>query len=422
MSQFPRAPSGLLPAELQWRIEVLENLPDNHVDLEVGLGIRVRLRRYRRESASRTVLLVHGASAGSRTFMVPQGGLLEYLVEREYDVWTLDWRSSNLFTVFNPVEVRRAAAAELRASGVTHGYWRLFNLDNAAEFDLVRALDAIGVWTRAERGLTSPPPIGIVAHCVGGAVVAQALAAGLLTKPEAKFRLGPCVLTTLALFYRVGVEGWLKGNEFLLEELSTAHHTFADPEHPVITPVLPPDTTWPGVLENAFQTWRRTPFAPNGWGGTPASEFVERIAFMYGMPYHTKRLSSTLPPNALMLQFGDMPLGVYMHCVRNLRVGYATRFDTKDNHYITSECILDDGVPTVPLTLLTGADNQVWHRDSIDRTYEWLVNQTKPSARHLLKKRVFTGYAHQDLLWSDDSRATIYPEIASGLLQQGQSD
>jgi hypothetical protein len=421
VTDLPRAPLGLLPSELQWRIETLENLPDNHVDLEVGRGIRVRLRRYRQASATHTVLLVHGASAGSRTFMVPQGGLVKHLVERECDVWTLDWRSSNLFTVFNPVEVRRAAAAELRASGASHGYWRLFNLDSAAECDLVRSLEAIGTWTRAERNSTVPPTIGVMAHCVGGAVLAQALAAGLLTQAEATFRLGPCVLSTLALFYRVGVEGWLKGNEFLLEELTTAHHTFADPEHPVITPILPQDGKWPDVLENAFQTWRRTPFAPNGWGGTPASEFVERIAFMYGMPYHTKRLSKTLASNALMLQFGDMPLGVYMHCVRNLRAGYATRFDTND-HYISTEHILRAGAPVVPLTLLTGADNQVWHRDSIDRTYEWLVNQTKPSARHFLQKRVFTDYAHQDLLWSDDSPSTIYPEIASCLLRRAESD
>jgi hypothetical protein len=421
MTDVPRPPSGVLPSDLTWRIESLENLPDHHVDLEVGRGIRARLRRYRRASAKPVVLLVHGASAGSRTFMVPQGGLIRYLVERDFDVWTLDWRSSNLFTVFNPLEVRRAAAAELRESA-SHGYWRLFNLDNAAEYDLVRSLEAIGEWIRMERAHDGAPTIGVMAHCVGGAVVAQALATGLLTRPDAKFRLGPCVLTTLALFYRVGVEGWLKGNEFLLEELTTAHQTFADPEHPVITPILPPDTTWPDVLESAFQTWRQTPFAPNGWGGTPASEFVERIAFMYGMPYHTKRLSKTLSPNALMLQFGDMPLGIYMHCVRNLRVGYATRFDATDDRYISTDHILPDGVPAVPLTLLTGADNQVWHRDSIDRTYEWLVNQTKPSARRLLKKRVFTGYAHQDLLWSDDSPSTIYPDIASGLLRRAESD
>lgn len=417
-----RGPSGLLPDALQWRIEALESLPDNCVDLEVGRGIRVRLRRFRRQSAKHTLLLVHGASAGSRTFMVPHGGLLKYLVDRDCDVWTLDWRSSNLFSVFNPLEVRRAAAAELRRSGAPNGYWRLFNLDNAAECDLVSSLDAIGEWTQRERRLDRRPTIAVMAHCVGGAVVAQALAAGLLTRPDARFHLGAVVLSTLALFYRVGLEGWLKGNEFLLEELTTAHQTFADPEHPVINPISSADNRWPDVLENAFQTWRRTPFAPNGWGGATTSDFVERIAFMYGMPYHSKRLSTTLPASAQMLQFGDMPLGVYMHCVRNLRVGYATRFNSVDDHYVSTEHLLRDGIPVTPLTLITGAENQVWHRDSIDRTYEWLVNQTLPRGRRLLKKRVFAGYAHQDLLWSDDSARTIYPEVATGLLSRAESD
>src|SRR5690606_20442471 len=125
---------------------------------------------------------------------------------------------------------------------------------------------------------------------------------------------------------------------------------------------------------------------------------------------------------ALKLQFGDMPLGVYMHCVRNLRVGYAAAFEETERHYVDARHVLRGGTPAVPLTLLTGAENQVWHRDSIDRTYEWLVNQTAPDARRLLKKRVFTGYAHQDLLWCNESPHTIYPEIAMGLLSHGLSD
>lgn len=418
---LPDAPRGELPPQLDWSIETLEALPNNCVELDVGNGIFARLRRFRSPAAKHSVLLVHGASAGSRTFMIPNGGLIEYLVSLECDVWTLDWRSSNLFTQYNPEEVRRAAIRALADAGNPGSYWRLFNLDTAAECDLAKSLQAIGEWTRQEQSTQQPPAIAVMAHCVGAAVVTQALATGLLTQPSASYRLRSVVLSTLGLFYRVGLEGWLKGNEFLLEELATTRETFADPEHPVITPVLEPGAQWPQALENAFQAWRQTPFAPNGWGGKRTSEFVERIAFMYGMPYHTKRLAG-MSVEALKLQFGDMPLGVYMHCVRNLRIGYAAAFEATERHYVSAQHLLRDGVPVVPITLLTGAENQVWHRDSIDRTYEWLVNQTAPHARRLLEKRVFTGYAHQDLLWCDESPHTIYPKIATGLLTHGQSD
>lgn len=404
-----------------WDIATLESLPDSYVDLAMPDGLRTRLRRFRRAGARHVVLLVHGASAGSRTFMVPQGGLIRDLVEREFDVWTLDWRSSNLFSVINPPAVRAAAQAALRQTNPARHYWQCFNLDEAARFDLRCALDVIGRWLY--QTTAAAPVIRVFSHCVGGALVAQALSSGHLTEPAASYTLGAVVISTLGLFYRVGLEGWLKGNEFLLEELSATRGSFDDPEHPVISPVVSSAHHWPTLLEQAFQKWRTTPFAPNGWGHVTPDEFIERVAFMYGMPYHTKRLSPSLDPQALRSQFGEMPLGVYMHCVRNLRVGYATRFDaTPDHHYINPDHLVRDGSPVVPLTLITGAENQVWHRDSIDRTHEWLVNQTSPNARSRLRKLVFHGYAHQDLLWGVDSSRTVYPEIASGLLQRDQSD
>src|SRR5690606_18028854 len=114
-------------------------------------------------------LLVHGASAGSRTFMVPHGGLIRYLVEQGFDVWTLDWRSSNLFSSFNRPEHRHLARHERKRVP----YWSVFNLDNAARFDLLGALDAIGKWLAREAPLSatlprSLPEISLVAHCVGG--------------------------------------------------------------------------------------------------------------------------------------------------------------------------------------------------------------------------------------------------------------
>lgn len=419
MTEPSVGPNGLLEANQTWDISALESLPRSWTDVPVADAFRIRIGRFRRPGAKRVVLLVHGASASSRTFLVPAGGLVRHLVERGFDVWTLDWRSSRSFLRFNPPRVR----VEVADAVGPLPYWTLFNLDRAAQYDLLGCLKWIGEWLRAEQATAEQaalsPTISLVGHCVGGALVAQAMAAGLLASAPEEFRLGPVVFSTLALFYRVGLEGWVKGNEFLLEELSVALDTFTDHDHPVITPVLEPGQKWPTLLEASFDTWRTTLFAPNGWGGK-APQFVERLAFMYGMPFHMKRLDPSLDEAALRQQFGDMPLGIYMHCVRNLRMGYATKFDGgADAHYVRSDYLVPQGVPVVPMTFITGAQNQVWHRDSIDRTYEWLVNATKPVARGWLTKLVLPDFAHQDLLWSDQSARRVFPEIERGLLKRG---
>ena len=51
------------------------------------------------------------------------------------------------------------------------------------------------------------------------------------------------------------------------------------------------------------------------------------------------------------------------------------------------------------LTLITGTENQVWHRDSIDCMHEWLHRELGSGARKI-RKRVFEDYGHVDLWWS----------------------
>jgi hypothetical protein len=64
------------------------------------------------------------------------------------------------------------------------------------------------------------------------------------------------------------------------------------------------------------------------------------------------------------------------------------------------------------VTLITGAENHLWHRDSIDLTYEWLRNRAssrRERDRH--RKHVLADYGHLDLFWSEDARADVYPLI-----------
>ena len=68
------------------------------------------------------------------------------------------------------------------------------------------------------------------------------------------------------------------------------------------------------------------------------------------------------------------------------------------------------------VTMITGRENQVWHRDSMDRMNEWLLNEV-PSLRDKFCKRVFESFGHQDLLWSSRASAPggFYATIADAL-------
>ncbi|HEY3496206.1 MAG TPA: hypothetical protein VGK73_16015, partial [Polyangiaceae bacterium] len=68
------------------------------------------------------------------------------------------------------------------------------------------------------------------------------------------------------------------------------------------------------------------------------------------------------------------------------------------------------------ITLVTGAENRLWHRDSVDLMYEWLRNEAAPSKLGgTAVKHVLPGYAHQDLLWGARAERDVYPLILAGL-------
>lgn len=373
------------------------------------------------------VLLVHGASAGSRTFMVPDGGLVRHLVSRGWDVWTLDWRGSNLFASHNPKPVRRGAS-----DGQLSSYAERFDLDRSANDDLPAAIERIAASLRQE-GHARPIKLSLVSHCIGGAITAMAIGAGCFRAYEgsaAEVHVDNVVLTTLGLFHRVDVDGWLKGNDHVLERLLDELDHFDDPDHPVISPWVAsargePRAGWPSSLESMYELWLRTPL-PHGCG----NELCNRASFMFGMPYRAQQLRALhdLPePEGLWSQFGNMPLKMYMHCVRNLRRGFAAPYDAEvlvpgagadvTRSYASPEHFVGGHDRRAPraITLITGAENQVWHRDSIDRMHEWLINHAAYADRSLFTKHVLPGFGHQDLYWSSEAPAKVYGLISAAL-------
>jgi cholesterol oxidase len=349
-------------------------------------GLELWLNRYAARGRRRgAVLLVHGASANSDTFLVPHGGLAEYLVDAGWEAWTFDWRGS--CKVVDPLlktDPTSSVAAERD----------LFNLDRVTEHDIPIALREM----RAQLG--DRVPISVVAHCFGAGAFSIAIARGAV----AKFAVQNVVLTTLGLFYRSPWDGWVKAEDLIMERILAN------------TPGCRGITSrsaeqWPPDLASAYASWPRSWLAA---GQSPADAMLARLCFMFGQPYDATRLAPGIHGPLLSRLFGTMHLGLYLHAGQMVRRGYAAPLDSAgsaDGRYLNPAPFAETRV-----TLLTGARNRLWHRDSIDLMYEWLLSHAwNGSAALRPTKHIMTEYGHQDLLWGRSAHRDVYPLIARGI-------
>jgi cholesterol oxidase len=326
---------------------------------------------------------------------------VRYLGEHDFDVWTLDWRGS--------ARVVERLLARKPCDSRDQEY-RRFNLDRVGKVDIPLALAAI-------RELGGEKSLSVMAHCFGAGACAVAIAQGSLNDVH------HVVLSTLGLFYEAPWDGWIKAEDFILERV-LAHSCDCraiDPRHP---------QRWPEDMQRAYAKY------PPSWltrSGTTADDILCRLTFMFGQPYPGDVLAPGIHGPLLSELFGAMHIGLYLHAGQLVRRGYAAPFDQPDvidrtrvrfgsatrssplwpapESYLDPEPFRDKRI-----TLITGAENRLWHRDSIDLMYEWLRNEATPSELGgTAVKHVLPGYAHQDLLWGARAERDVYPLIAAGL-------
>lgn len=346
----------------------------------------LELRRHRGPGTA--VLLVHGASAQSDTFRIGERQtLVGHLLGQTFDVWTLDWRAS----------MRRVRDIYCRDQSTD------FSIDAAATHDIPAAIA-----TMRQQGVAGK--ISLVGHCMGGAIVTQGIAQGVIPATEVE----NVVITALGLFYRAAIDNVLKAEDGVLEELFLDRHQ--DLLHPTkrwATTVCqqdPEDGDWDPLLQKPYEIWKQTPL-PHQACTVP---ICHRVSYMFGMPYIPDSIP-TIHAGSLHRQFGYIPVKFLLQCCQNLRRGYAAPFETRRARSLVSqEGFLNQAAfRDRKLTLITGDLNSLWHRDSIDTMYEWLL-RGHPSAQRV-EKHVLRGFGHQDLHWGIDAPTAVFPLIVNGL-------
>jgi len=353
------------------------------------------LRRVGHARGGPAVLLLHGANSSGDTFLVPHGGLAGYLSRRGFDVWILDWRGSP--HVVDPLLDRWPPLG----GSVLEECKKFYTVDHVAEVDIPMGIEEV-------RRKIGGVKLSVLGHCVGAGALGIAMARGLVDR----FDIGSFVLSTLGLFYEVPWNGWAKAEDYIIERV-----LHDDPACRGVNPKKPGG--WPRDVESSYHRW------PHAWlpGGTgPADAMLRRMAFMVGQPYSTREIDPSIEPAQLEGIFGNLHMGLYWHLGQMVRRGYAARFNAPDVidrarlHLSPRSGAVPDShlVPThfkdKRVTLLAAAQNQLWHRDSMDLMYEWLHEIGTD-----VTKLVFARYNIQELLWGPRSAAEVYPEVARRL-------
>jgi pimeloyl-ACP methyl ester carboxylesterase len=347
------------------------------------------LRRYGQRGDRPPVLLIHGATAWSGTFLHPQGGFVRHLLEAKEDVWTLDWRASKLITDPWRRDKRNAVPT-------IHG----MTLDQVIEWELPAAIEEVG--KRA-----APPRV--VAHCMGAAAVAWALARKKIGVGHATAAIDPNILlSTIGLFYRTGVDSWFRAHDHAVDELVQT------PPSPDVW-ALDPDPArapanaayWPGRIQELFSLWLHSPYREC------KQDFCQRLSFMFGSPYRPDSIPR-LHDHGLRDQFGLMPLSLLLHIAQSIRRGWIGRYGAGDDW----SAFAPEPFAGLRSTLITGSENQLWYREAIDRMYEWLRRDVRKWNHGCgVRKRIFPRFGHQDLWWHEDraQRLQVYEYVRESL-------
>ena len=284
----------------------------------------------------RPVLLLHGASAGSDTFLVPrhteERSFVDYLLSQNYEPWLLDWRASKEVT---------EAIVEIGSGDDPREVFARLNFNDAAKHDLRCAIEVIET-------MRPDKPIDVVAHCMGATTLAEAL---LSSSPGDRShlsgRLSHVVLSTIGLFYQMNLHGRLKAEAHLLKRMQDEAN---EPQH-FLDPRIDPEKTkavreedswarplprndWPAFIETLYDVWR-VPYDQARMDNEKIPEaerhvfeMFNRLSFMFGEPYQEGNLAPeihhclqaltidflgdehmTSIPADSMISVGDEPLG-----------------------------------------------------------------------------------------------------------------
>ncbi len=312
--------------------------------------VELQLTRYCDEgkSANGPVILAPGFGVRASSFAIDtvSTNLVEYLVNRGFDVWLFDYRASPTLTERTPP----------------------FTIDDIALQDWPAAIDYVYTVTGSKKP-------AVLAHCVGSMTLLMAL---LRNPGGIKDKVSKAICSQITLH---PVTNWLNhfksdlGVVRLLEDYFDVTHIDLRSSS--------------NAASKAMDTWLWNVPVPQGEECT--NPVCRRVFAVYGPSYAHDQLNAATH-NALREMFGKIHGRPFEQMVHIVRKGRAVDSSGRDT-YLTPANAKN---LQLPLMFVAGGRNQIFQPETSQLTLAWL-RTVNPEWTSLYRRHVFPDYAHMDL-------------------------
>ena len=301
------------------------------------------------------VMLVHGAGVRANLFRAPvQTTLVDYLVDRGYDVWLENWRAS----------------MDLKFTRWT--------LDEAAVYDHPAAVEAIVSRTGARS-------VKAVIHCQGSTSFMMSAIAGLLPKVD--------VIVSNAVSLHTIIPRW-----------SSIKMPLSVPFLRGVTPYLDPQ--WgneaPTTVAKAVTTLvRLTHHECNNL-------VCKMVSFTYASGFPALWSHTNLNPEThewLRQEFGKVPISFFEQMIKCVRCGHLVPVSGLKE--LPEDLLAEAPQTDARFTFFAGMRNHCFLPESQQRTFNWF-REHAPN-RHSL--HALPNYGHLDVFMGKDAAREIFPAM-----------
>ncbi|MGD0799011.1 MAG: alpha/beta fold hydrolase [Acidobacteriaceae bacterium] len=326
-------------------------------------GVQLKLTRYR-GGGNGPVILAHGLGVSSLIFSMDtiDTNLLEFIYERGFDVWLLDFRAS----------------IDLPASKTQ------FSADDVANFDYPAAVGKV-------REVTGAPSVQMVVHCFGSSTFCMAMLAGLegvrsaVCSQIATHIKSPALVNLKTGFHLPGFLDALG-----IKSLTAYVDAHADWENRLFDEAL---KLYPIQMTQRCH-----------------SPVCHRITFMYALLYQHEQLNE-LTHNCLQEMFGIANMRTFEQLALMGREGHLVSFNGADVYLPHLNRL------AIPITFIHGERNDCFLPESTEITYELLRKVNGPG---LYTRNVIPGYGHIDCIFGKNASTDVYPFILDHLEGAGK--
>lgn len=323
--------------------------------------VQLCLTRYRGGSKG-PVVLAHGLGVSSRIFSLDtiETNLVEYLVEREYDVWLLDYRLS--------IELPSAS--------------RPSNADVIAAIDFPEAVAQV-------RELTGAQSVQMIVHCFGATVFYLSMLSGALQ--GVRSAVGSQATPFVHGAPLVRLKGALRLADLLRAVGVRTMTAYTDAR------ARPRER-----LVDRFMSLYPLPPEERCMNAT-----CHRVSFLYSRLYQHDQLAAATH-DTLHELFGVCHLDVSAHALKMVQAGHLVDADGHDVYMPHPRRL------AIPLRLVHGADNDCYLPAGSERTLRWLREHNDPQLYSLV---VVPGFGHIDCIFGARAATEVYPHIVEHLEQ-----